>query len=146
MMFTDVSRYPTTHSCLSFSFPKAGISPFPSFDPQIWYLSVAGRNPMLQPRETLRLGRNVGYFPWPYFPGLCQGPQATFRTRLHTRNTFGTEHREAMTPEGPCQYSITFSEPSRNGFGTRYMRSNSVHGRLSLSHTPLVFEFFVTPS
>jgi hypothetical protein len=47
--------------------PEARKSQFPSFIPPIWHLSVPGPNPILQPREPLCLGCNIGSFLNPYF-------------------------------------------------------------------------------
>jgi hypothetical protein len=73
----DVSHCRTAHSCLSSPLPVypvslkpgARISPFPSFIQQIWHASVRGPNPVLQPQELLRSGRNISSFMSPFFRG-----------------------------------------------------------------------------
>jgi hypothetical protein len=63
-------------------------------------------NTMLQPREPLHSGCNIGSFPSPYFQrggGTLSSPQGKFSYTAATRYMFGTEHRKAMTRGGPCQ-------------------------------------------
>jgi hypothetical protein len=152
-----ISCYRTAHSCLSFPLlvypaslkPKARISPFPLFIPQIWHFSVQDPNPILQPQELLRSGRNIGSFPSPFFRGeaIVMTLRQLFIYRYNLvyvwDRTLGSH--DTRGPVSIASKSATFSEPDHTWLGTENMTSNSVHGSFPLSDSPLMFEFSLTP-
>jgi hypothetical protein len=134
----DVSHYQIAHSCLSFPLPvypaslkpEARISPFSSFIPQIWHLSVQGPNSVFQLRELFHSGRNIGSFPSPFFRGvsIVMTSRQLFIYRCNPVYVWdGTSGSHDMRgPVSIASTAATSSEPNHNWW--HIMRGTRVSG------------------
>jgi hypothetical protein len=108
-------------------------------------------NTMLQPREPLHSGCNIGSFPSPYFQ---RGGDIVITSRqvfIYCCNSVYVWDRTSESHDTRWPVSIacnpaTFSEPDRTWLGTGNMRLNTVHRHFPLSDSPLMVEIFPYPS